>query len=152
MNHTLTAGELHNIIEEQIINPSVSEEIQTFVKSRKKWRKVSNVTETFGQLCIVASTILAFAGVFYRSEPSLGFAAGSINVASLAFLKFSTYAAGESSERNKLLNDLLIRCNVKPFEQQPTENNSQQSLVPERNIHYVTPNVSQEGDIEIQVY
>lgn len=151
MLQSLTGGELHDIVEEQIINPTIGEEINSFVKSRKKWRKVSNITETFGQVCIVASTILAFAGVFYRSEPSLNFAAGSINVASLAFLKFSTYAAGESSERNKLLNDLLVRCNIKPLDQ-PTTNNTQPSIAPERNVHHVTPNVSNEGDIAIEIY
>lgn len=108
----LTDIELHDIIQNDIINPSILEEIKTQIASRNKWRKVSNVTETLGQLLIVASTILAFASGVYKCNDSLAFAAGCVGVASVSILKFSSYAANESIERSKLLNDLLSKQNT----------------------------------------
>ncbi len=122
MIHTLTSGELHNIIEEQIINPNITSEVENLLKSRSKWRKVSNICETVGHILIMCSTMLAFASGVYKCNDSLSFAAGCVNVASISFLKFSSYASNESSERNKLLNELLIRYNVSPMPQ-PTANN-----------------------------
>ena len=160
---SLTDVELHDIIEEQIINPSINEEIQTLVKSRKKWRTVTNISETLGQISIVASTILAFASGFYRCEMTLAFVAGSINVASLAFLKFGSYAANESIERNKLLNELLIRCDVKPMGQptysnetnglNPVPRNVAQANVTQANVTQanVTP-ISSNDRVDIQIY
>lgn len=115
MIHQLTSGELHTMIEEQVINPDITNEIKSLLSSRNKWRTVSNISETSGQVFIVASTMLAFASGVYKCNDSLSFAAGCVNVASISLLKFSSYAANESAERNKLLNKLLERCNVTPM-------------------------------------
>lgn len=111
----LTAGDLHTNIEEQVINPTINNEIDKLLKSRNKWRKISNISETVGNLLIVVATILTFANGVYNCNSALAFSAGCVNVASISILKFSTYSAGESSERNRLLNELLIRVNVQPL-------------------------------------
>lgn len=125
--NTLTTGELHDMVEEQIINPNITKEIEGLLHSRSKWRKVSNISETFGHVLLMGSTMLAFASGVYKCNDSLSFAAGCINVASMSFLKFSSYASNESSERNKLLNELLIRCNVNPMPQ-PTVNEVENNI------------------------
>jgi hypothetical protein len=110
--NTLTAAELHTTIEDQVINPDILDEIKSLLSSRNRWRKVSNISETSGQLFMIASTVLAFASGVYKCNDSLSFAAGSVNVGSIALLKFGTYALNESAERTRLLNDFLVRCNV----------------------------------------
>lgn len=66
---------------------------------------------------------MTFSSSVYKNVVSLAFIAGSLNVTSISLLKFSTYASNESIERNKLLNDLLIRCNITPLPQPTTNNN-----------------------------
>jgi hypothetical protein len=134
--NTLTAGELHTMIEEQVINPNISDEVKSLLGSRNKWRRVSNICETSGQVLILASTILAFASGVYKCNDSLSFAAGCVNVASISLLKFSGYASNESTERNKILNELLIRCKVEPMpiptiDSTPTNSPIVHTLMPE---------------------
>ena len=121
----LTSGDLRHNIEEHVINPASDREIRSLVKSRNKWKKRSNITETLGQLSILVSTILAFASGVYKGEDSLAFAAGCVNAASLSFLRFSSYSFNESNERNVSLNILLNRVNVMPF---PNDVNIPQSI------------------------
>lgn len=113
--YNLTSGELHTIIEEQVINPNINNEIEDLLKSRNKWRKVANISETLGNLSIAAAAMLSFASGVYKYNDSLAFASGCVNVVSISLLKFSSYSAGESVERNKLLNELLLRTNVQPM-------------------------------------
>ena len=114
MIRTLHLGELQQVIEEQVINPSIHNEIKSLVSSREYWRKIANITETLGNIFIAISTMFAFASGIYQQEKSLAFTAGCINTTSLALLKFSSYAGKESRERNDLLNNLLVRLNIQP--------------------------------------
>jgi hypothetical protein len=124
----LTEEELHTTIEEQVVNPDIKDNIINLLKSKNKWRKVSNIFETLGNGLIVIATILSFTSGVYKNE-SVAYAAGCTNVISLSFLKFGDYALNESEERNKLLNDLLTRVNVKP-------------IIPEvRNVINNSPNI-----------
>lgn len=107
----LTSEELHNIIEEQVINPNLSKEIENLLKSRNKWRKVANINETLGNIFIAIAAILSFANGVYKYD-SLAFTSGCVNVISISLLRFSDYSAKESTERNKLLNELLLRINI----------------------------------------
>ena len=121
MSH-ISLNELKQIIEEELINPNIKKEIEKLINSRNNWKNISNICETSGQILLVGSTIMTFSSSIYKNNISLAFIAGSLNVTSISLLKFSSYAAGESIERNKLLNDLLVRCNVSPLPQ-PINNN-----------------------------
>lgn len=145
--HSLTAGELHTMIEEQVINPNMTDEIKSLLRSRNKWRRVSNISETSGQLLMLGSTMLAFASGVYKCNDSLSFAAGCVNVASISMLKFATYASNESIERNKLLNELLVRCNVIPMPTPTIEQNNIPALAGIR--HSTTPN---SNSVELEIY
>lgn len=113
--HSLTHMELHSTVEEEIINPDIHQEINSLLKSRNKWKRISNITETLGNIFILSSTMLSFASGVYSDNKSLSFVAGCSNVMSISLLKFSSYSSSESTERSKLLNDLLARCNVMPM-------------------------------------
>lgn len=112
---TLTANELHDNIEENIINPNINKEIEQLLRSRNRWRKISNISEASGNVLIASATILAFANGIYNCNSSLAFSAGCVNIASIAILRFSDYASGESTKRNNSLNELLIRVRVQPM-------------------------------------
>jgi len=112
--HKLTDIELHQTVEEDVINPDIRDNIIKLLTSRNNWRKVSNVFETSGNLLIVVATILSFTSGVYKID-SIAYAAGCVNIISLSFLKFGDYALSESEERNKLLNDLLLRVKVNPM-------------------------------------
>lgn len=120
MMHQLQLGELRTTVENELINPDIKEEVIELLKSRKKWKKISNITETMGQVLIAVSTILAFAGGVYDENTGLAFAAGCVSTTSLALLNFSKYSLGESNERNNLLNSLLIRINLQVFPENTT--------------------------------
>jgi hypothetical protein len=89
---------------------------------------VSNITETTGQILTVAATILSFASGVYRCNDSLAFSSGCVNVSAISILKFSTYASGESNERNKQLNILLDRYNIVHLPQ-PINNTPEDTII-----------------------
>lgn len=125
----LTSGELHTRVEENIINPDINDEIESLVSSRNKWKRVSNIAETSGQLLLLAATMLSFASGVYKCNDSLSFAAGCVNAASISFLRFSSYASNESNERTTSLNTLLARLNIQPLPQVAQENNTNNTPV-----------------------
>ena len=139
----LTSGDLRHDVEEHIINPDISEEIKSLLKSRNRWKKISNVTETFGHFLILSSTILAFASGVYKCNDSLSFAAGCVNAASISFLRFSSYAFNESNERTTSLNTLLARINVAPL---PNEINNSDTNTPVN-----TPSVALRNDVQSDI-
>lgn len=110
----LHINDLRNTVENELINPDIKEEVICLLKSRKRWKLVSNVTETTGQVIIVVSTILAFASGVYKDNNVLSFAAGCTGTTSLALLNFSKYALSESNERTNTLNSLLTHINITP--------------------------------------
>lgn len=120
---------MNSIIESQIINPDLNDEILKLLKSRNKWRVVSNISETTGHILTVAATILSFASGVYKCNDSLAFASGCVNVSAISILKFSTYASGESNERNKQLNSLLSRYNVSPLPQPMINNTPEEDII-----------------------
>ena len=123
----LTDIELQDTIHNDIINPNIKQEIENLLLSRNKWRKVSNITETSGNIMIVLATIFSFSSGVYKDIETLSFVAGCINVMSLSLLKFSEYSSKESEERNKLLNDLLSKL--------------KEQIVSESNINVLNNNV-----------
>lgn len=127
MTHSITAGQLKNYIEEELINPIIETDIEKLIKSRNMWKSTSNICETTGQVLLVGSTILTFASSVYKNITLLSFVAGCTNVSAISLLKFSTYAANESIERSKSLNDLLVRCKIEPL---PISNNVATEVTP----------------------
>jgi hypothetical protein len=112
--HYLTETELRQTVEEDVLNPDIRINIINLLQSRNNWRKVSNIFETLGNLLIVIATVLSFTSGVYKNDV-IAYVSGCVNIVSLSFLKFSEYSLNESEERNKLLNDLLVRININPL-------------------------------------
>lgn len=127
MVQTISSGQLKNYIEEELINPNIENDIEKLIKSKNMWKSTSNICETTGQVLLVGSTILTFASSVYKNIVVLSFIAGCTNVSAISLLKFSTYAANESVERSKSLNDLLARCKIEPL---PISNNNPNEATP----------------------
>lgn len=110
-NHELTTNIITNSINNEIINPTLIKEIKDLIHAREKWRKISNYTETIGNVLIIASTITAFAAGIY--EPNIvAFIAGCLGSASLSLIKFSMYANKEAIERTASLSKVLNHFNI----------------------------------------
>lgn len=109
----LHAEEMKQIIEENLINPSIVVDIETLLKAREKWRITANTTETVGHVLMAASTVLAFASGVFKNE-YLSFTAGCVNIISLTLLNFSYFAEKESKKRNDSLNGILSRVQNMP--------------------------------------
>lgn len=108
----LQLNELRNMVEDEIINPSIATEIENLIHSRETWRNIANGTETIGNILVAIGAMMAFAAGFYDHINSLAFVAGCLSTASISFLKFSNYAGKESIERNEDLNVLLRRIGI----------------------------------------
>lgn len=92
----ITQPELHTYLEEQVILPSVQQEVERLIKSKKIWLIVSAVTEVLSHICSAIASVLTFAAGFYKLE-LLSFLSGVINVISLLLLLFSKF----SNEKHK---------------------------------------------------
>jgi hypothetical protein len=93
----ITSPELNTYIEEQVILPSIQQEVELLIKSKKVWFKISIVTETLSQICAAVATILSFSSGIFQYQ-ILSFLAGSINILSLMLLLFSKYSTDKSKQ------------------------------------------------------
>jgi len=114
MNSIVLSSEIQKYIEENIINPDIVDEITTLVSSKKKWKKISDITEALGHVFLAITTILAFTSGIYDYK-IISFFTGCTGTISLSLLRFSVYASKECKERNTLLSSLLIRSQVNPL-------------------------------------
>ena len=86
--------------------------VHYLLKSRKKWRKIENYSETIAHILMLFGTIMTFsAGIF--DNKILSFIAGGILSLSAALLKLAAYCHAECLERNSILNEHLTRINMK---------------------------------------
>jgi hypothetical protein len=95
----------------QIIEPAYYLDIDSIIKSRRRWRICGHVFETISKIMIALSGILSFSSGYY-TIPVLGFLAGSSSTLSLACVQFSSYCFKESKDNTEELNKLLTKINL----------------------------------------
>lgn len=88
---SITHPELETYIEEQVVLPNIQKVVESLVKNKTIWQKVSIVTETLSQICSSIATVLSFSSGIYNYT-ILSFLAGTINIISLLLLLFSNYS------------------------------------------------------------
>ncbi|AQN68065.1 hypothetical protein [Saudi moumouvirus] len=81
-------------------------DIKYNLKSKSRWKFIGDFVEALSELCLLASTILAFSAGFY-DYLLLSYLAGLMGTISLSLIGFSNYAVKESRERTKQVNTLL---------------------------------------------
>lgn len=141
----LQLNELRNMVEDEIINPSIATEIENLIHSRERWRNIANGTETIGNILVAIGAMMAFAAGFYDHINSLAFVAGCLSTASISFLKFSNYAGKESVERNEDLNILLRRIGINAVY---GSNNPGDSGIPHSDSHAIAgPTITESPSI-----
>lgn len=102
-------GQLQGKIQ-QALERAIILELDTAIDSRIKWTKVANCSETMGHILICIAMICAFLAGAYDSQ-EVTIVSGCTNVVSLAFVRFSRYAADEAEERNKIIEDIRKQQN-----------------------------------------
>lgn len=95
----------------QYLIPHSESEIKDLLRSKERWRKVSNVTEVFGVLFAASSGIVAYSAGFFN-ESFLSFIAGSLAIGGIFTSRFSVYAQNESKQREETLKHELDRFGI----------------------------------------
>lgn len=102
MNNNITHGELQTYLEEQVVLPSIQQEVEKLIKSKKIWYYLSIISETISQICSAIATILSFSAGFYQLS-ILSFLSGIINIISLLLLLFTKYC---NEQNNRCITQL----------------------------------------------
>jgi hypothetical protein len=95
-----------------ILQVDFKTELQKLLKSRVKWRKAQNYSETLAHFLMLCTSIIAISASLYKYE-SLIFITACLSVLSQSLLKFSSYCHNECVERNVLINNLLKRIEMR---------------------------------------
>ncbi len=93
-------------IKKELVDTNYYDDVKYNIRSKSRWKVVSDVSEALSHLFTGIATILAFAAGFFNFA-LLSFIAGCFGTISLVLLRFSSYAAKESRERTKQVNMLL---------------------------------------------
>jgi hypothetical protein len=96
-------------IQVDIIQPSIREEISSFLQSRIRWRTIGIYMETTSKIMLGTTSILAFATSIYPCNSYLSFIAGTVSTMSLVSLQFANYSFRESKLSTENLNVLLSK-------------------------------------------
>ncbi|AGC01720.1 hypothetical protein H012_gp745 [Acanthamoeba polyphaga moumouvirus] len=88
------------------VEKTYQSDIKYNLKSKSRWKFIGDFVEALSELCLLASTILAFSAGFY-DYLLLSYLAGLMGTISLSLIGFSNYAVKESRERTKQVNTLL---------------------------------------------
>ena len=118
---------LHGRIQ-QTIERAIVMELDTAITSRMRWKKVANCSEAIGHILICVAMISAFLASSYESQ-EVTIVSGCTNVVSLAFVRFSRYAADEAAEREEIINKIIKQQTTESGEH-VDENESQTELQP----------------------
>ena len=94
-----------------IVESTIKEEIESFIKSRIRWRTIGMCMETMSKLLLGTTSIVAFATSIYPCNNYLSFIAGSVSTMSLVTLQFANYSFRESKLSTDNLNILLSKIN-----------------------------------------
>jgi hypothetical protein len=90
----------------EIVGPAYVRDVRDLSDGRYAWRKAHNACEAASKVLSGCSTVVAFAAGAYESK-SLSFVAGCLGTGALVVMLFASYAARESTERTRHLNDTL---------------------------------------------
>ena len=101
----------HHVI--GLLTKNFESNVGRLLQSKDKWNRVSQWTESIGQMIAASGVLLSFASGFFDIR-YLSFVSGSINVLAIALLRYSKYAEHEMVERTETLNQLLEHLSVKP--------------------------------------
>jgi hypothetical protein len=104
---------LRDDVLKDIIVPDYKAQVASLVNWRSRWSKTSGATESLAHIALALGTVLSFAAGFF-STPYLAFMAGCCSTVCLVLLRFSTYAASESADRNTVLARLLNFLGIAP--------------------------------------
>lgn len=108
-------GDLRNAVMTESILPMIKKDIQDAVNGRLFWRKTGNIIEGIAHVLVGISAIVAFSAGFYEHK-WLTFLTACLNVVCVVMLRFSTYSIKESTERNKILSNILTSIGLNPTE------------------------------------
>ena len=102
----MASSEFVQKIKTELIEKSYFNDIKYNIKSRSRWKIIGDICETLAYLCMGLSGIFAFAAGFFEQRV-LSFVAGCLSIAAPLFLKYSSRAMAESTERTNEVNLLL---------------------------------------------
>ena len=124
-----------NEIQVDVIQPTIREEISTFLRSRIRWRTLGIYMETTSKLLLGSTSILTFATSIYPCNTYLSFIAGAVSTLSLVSLQFANYSFRESKLSTNNLNLLLSKidnsllvpeCNGSVLKNSPSDSTPKQ--------------------------
>jgi len=101
-----------NEINVEIIQPTLREEIASFLRSRIRWRSIGICMETSSKLLLGISSVVTFATSIYPCNSYLSFIAGTVSTLSLVSLQFANYSFRESKLSTENLNTLLKKMEM----------------------------------------
>lgn len=100
-----------------IVRPALLNDVQTMVKGRKWWLKMSTVFETLGKIAAASGVVLAFASgsdiVGSTASQALGFTAGAVGTSGLVLSGFANFARTQSIERGDALDSILAQAKLR---------------------------------------
>lgn len=105
-------SQVQNEIQDEIITPSLKQDISDFLKSRIRWRTMGIIMETTSKIMLGASSILTFTTSIYPCNTYLSFIAGTVSTISLVSLQFANYSFRESKMSTTNLNILLEKLHL----------------------------------------
>lgn len=106
--------EMREKIRKDLIETAYYNDVKYNIGSKSRWKCTADVTETLAHIIIAVGIMLAFAAGFFNIQ-MLSFISGSMNTASLVFLRFSSYAMRESRERTYQVNRLIEKLGYDDF-------------------------------------
>ncbi|AFX92281.1 hypothetical protein CE11_00251 [Megavirus courdo11] len=101
-----TSNEFFRDMIKQEVEKTYTSDIKYGLRSKSRWKLIGDIVEALSEICLLASTILAFSAGFYNYL-LLSYLAGLMGTISLALIGFSNYAVKESRERTKQVNAIL---------------------------------------------
>lgn len=94
-----------------ILKPSIKEDIEDAIASRHRWLTYSTMSYSFAELFSLATVIVIFAAGFY-GDRTLTFVSGCCGVVASSLQRFGAFSNAKNEERTKQANELLASIGV----------------------------------------
>lgn len=125
-NIDVTTEELRNKIIATKIRPTFEADLDNMISWRGRWAKISAVASALAELCMIATTIVAFAASKYNID-YLVFLGGCIGIVGSAMLRICAYSDQKSkkltTDTNKIFATLGIHAKL-PIPMQESGNDT----------------------------
>lgn len=93
---------------DQILKPSVEQEIMSIVKWKENWNRIAQWTEIIGKATQGISTVLAYsAGFFQEQNLILSFTAGASGTLAMVLIQYSTFAKKKSKVMESQIYEIM---------------------------------------------